>query len=638
MRIGIQIKLIMMVVSIISGVTLFSTFFVSRSVEARLTKIFQDRLEATLDSVKGEYKRIEEETLASAKSFAEMTAVVRNVLLKERLEVQKEIIKLRGGVDLDIIEVCDEQGVVLVGGFDPEVYGEDKSSDLIIIGALAGETTKILEITPSGFLIRASAPIMLGEKVIGVLSTGYFLNGSFLERIKRMTGVELFLFKVELFLFKKGQGKEKIVAATLPIDKAKIESIFDSMATAEKGKQDRINIGGRNYIVGSFPLLTPAGEIIGMMKGVLPSGQLIAAIAGIKQFLAMIALVGICIAALVGYLYARRITTPIRLLVKGTEAVARGNFEHKISVKTKDELGGLATAFNAMTENLSATTVSRDKLIHEAAERSKVQAELLVAYDTLKKTQEQLIQAEKMRTIGILASGVAHEVKNPLATISMCIDYFSGQVKATDKDSLTMYENMKDAVKRAKSIIEGLLDFSSPSTMKMTLQSLNSTIDKALVLVTSQLEEGRIKIIKDFKKDIPDIVAEETKILQVFVNLFDNAFHAMPDGGELTVRTYAKKLTETGQGIGFRKEDIFRLGDTVVVAEIEDTGEGIPQKTLSSIVDPFFTTRRQDGGTGLGLSIVQGIVTMHQGKISFENKKESKGLKVTLMLRIKKEA
>jgi len=99
------------------------------------------------------------------------------------------------------------------------------------------------------------------------------------------------------------------------------------------------------------------------------------------------------------------------------------------------------------------------------------------------------------------------------------------------------------------------------------------------------------------------------------------------------VRTYAKELTEPGNDVGRRREDLFELGETVVIAEIEDSGSGIPKDILDKIFDPFFTTRRSKGGTGLGLSIVGNIVKMHNGKIEINNRKEG-GVKITVIFKV----
>jgi signal transduction histidine kinase len=128
---------------------------------------------------------------------------------------------------------------------------------------------------------------------------------------------------------------------------------------------------------------------------------------------------------------------------------------------------------------------------------------------------------------------------------------------------------------------------------------------------------------------------DKNRIEQVFINISMNAAQAMPNGGTLIFRTYTKILSQSDKGVGRRKEDIYKVGETVVLAEVGDTGPGIPEDYLDKIFDPFFTTKRGKGGTGLGLSSVKNIMELHKGQIEIRNN-ESGGTKVTLVFKIDK--
>jgi signal transduction histidine kinase len=250
-----------------------------------------------------------------------------------------------------------------------------------------------------------------------------------------------------------------------------------------------------------------------------------------------------------------------------------------------------------------------------------------------RKAQERLIQAGKMDVVGRLAGGIAHEVKNPLATVLMGTDYLSGKIDANDKNVLSTLDDMKAAIKRADDVIKELLDFSRASELNITAQDINSILRNALVLVKYQIDSSHIEIYKDLKEEIPSVRADKNKIEQVFVNVILNSIQAMPNGGILTVRTYARKLSKHINDIGAGGGDIFKSGDTIVVIEIEDTGTGIPEGNLGEIFEPFFTTRRDKGGTGLGLFIVRNIIDMHKGKVEIINKKDGPGAKTTITLK-----
>ena len=256
--------------------------------------------------------------------------------------------------------------------------------------------------------------------------------------------------------------------------------------------------------------------------------------------------------------------------------------------------------------------------------------------EELKVTQSQLIQAEKMDSIGRLAAGVAHEVKNPLAIILQGIDYLLPTSQSNDLQFSDILNNMNNAVERADSVIQGLLDFASLSEVTMTFENLNSILDESLLLVNHELDRAHIQAFKEYSTDIPEVKVHHNKVQQVFVNLFLNAVQAMPDGGELRIRTYSKKVARTSSVVNLKKESIFQPGDFVVVVEIQDSGTGIPKEIENKLFEPFFTTKRGRGGTGLGLSVVKSIMEIHRGSVELSNRNEAKGAKATVTFRARR--
>lgn len=307
---------------------------------------------------------------------------------------------------------------------------------------------------------------------------------------------------------------------------------------------------------------------------------------------------------LISLLYFRAtISLPITYLKEVALEVGKGNLDKKVNIKLNDEIGELGIGFNEMIEGL-------------------------------KDAQLRLIQAEKMELVGKLASGVAHEVRNPLSVILQGIDYLSQIYGSNDDSCILALNDMGEAVKKADATINGLLDFASTRKLDIKLIDINFIIEKALLLVKYQLEKSNIKVIADYKKDIPNILADKNKIEQAFVNFFTNAIESMPGGGQLKIRTYMEQLTGVLEGSRRIKEDKLKFIEKAVVVEVEDTGSGIPEDILNKIFTPFFTTKGDKGGTGLGLWIVRSIVEMHNGKMKIENKKEDKGVKVTVMFKV----
>jgi signal transduction histidine kinase len=258
---------------------------------------------------------------------------------------------------------------------------------------------------------------------------------------------------------------------------------------------------------------------------------------------------------------------------------------------------------------------------------------LAAAYANLKETREQLIQAEKMQTVGILASGVAHEVKNPLGIIIQGINYLERKISPGQEDILKVVNMIKEGVERADSIIRSLLDFSKVTTLNLQSQDINSILESSLALVKPNLETKQIEVVREIKQDIPKVLVDKNKMEQVFINILLNAIHAIGERGKIIVRSYDTQLGKgksAAHGIG---EDRFKSRDRGVVIEIEDTGIGIPEEHLGKIFDPFFTTKRVGEGVGLGLSICRNIIDIHRGMIEIKSE-VGKGSTVIITLGI----
>jgi signal transduction histidine kinase len=258
--------------------------------------------------------------------------------------------------------------------------------------------------------------------------------------------------------------------------------------------------------------------------------------------------------------------------------------------------------------------------------------ELHRAHQETKSAQLQLVQAAKLESIGRLAAGVAHEVKNPLAVILFAIDYLKEAVDAPDSNVATALNDAREAVLRADGVIRALLDFSTGAELTPSMQDVNDVLQKALVLVHHAIIKAHIAVVEEFENELPPAMLDRNKFEQVLVNLLINAIDAMPDGGRLTVRTRQDRLKEAGRGVGARETDPFRVGMSVIVVEIEDTGAGIPEGAQAKVFDPFFTTKPPGKGTGLGLAVCKSIIALHGGTIGIVNK-EGGGARATVVMR-----
>lgn len=208
--------------------------------------------------------------------------------------------------------------------------------------------------------------------------------------------------------------------------------------------------------------------------------------------------------------------------------------------------------------------------------------------------EDQLMQTEKLTSLGLLAAGVAHEVNTPLAVISNYIQMLAKQFPGDDPRAVLIEKIVKQTF-RASEIVNNLLNFSRVGSGQFSEVSLNAVVEETLSLVTHPFKTARVEVVRQLQGDLPPVLGSMNRLQQVFLNLFMNARDAMPSGGVLEVRTMCSNGT--------------------VEVEVVDNGVGISGDHLNRIFDPFFTTKISGRGTGLGLSVSYGIIKEHAGKI-----------------------
>jgi len=309
---------------------------------------------------------------------------------------------------------------------------------------------------------------------------------------------------------------------------------------------------------------------------------------------------GIMLTTLTGIFFARSIEKPIKELILGTEAVSRGELGYNILVSSTDEVGRLAEAFNRMTKDL------RD-------------------------SQERLILSEKLASLGTMAAGMAHEIKNPLVSLRTFTQLL--QQKWDDKEFRDKFSSIiPHEIERINRIAESLLKFGRPMKPEFTKVEVNSLLEEVLLLFESEAKKNNVRVTK-ILADLPEISGDPGQLSQAFVNIIKNGIEAMAEkGGELLVKTDIGEVVRLGkigrQGVKKGDEMIWGEGEEagkptpVIFVEITDSGEGISENNLKSLFDPFFTTKMT--GTGMGLPITLRIIEEHKGSLKVRSK-EGKG-------------
>lgn len=342
---------------------------------------------------------------------------------------------------------------------------------------------------------------------------------------------------------------------------------------------------------------------------------------------------------------AQRLTAPLRELTQFVSSITEtGDLSRRVTLHTQDEIGTLATAFNHMTAKLDGAARERELFVRElelfaeeledkVKERTQAltatNAELTDTLEELKATQGQLIQQEKMASLGQLVAGVAHELNNPIGfiyanfphleeyarTLISLIDELGklplpeeerrkleARLEEADlgflrEDLMKIIRSGQSGATRVKEIISSLRSFSRLDEAVEKPARLEEGLDDTLALLQHQFKK-RIEVVRDYRLNLA-VLCYPGQLNQVFMNILYNAIQAIEGSGSITVST--------------RRED-----DWAVVA-ISDTGRGIPPEIQNRIFDPFFTTKKVGEGTGLGLSISYGIIEKHGGHIKLES-------------------
>jgi PAS domain S-box-containing protein len=241
-------------------------------------------------------------------------------------------------------------------------------------------------------------------------------------------------------------------------------------------------------------------------------------------------------------------------------------------------------------------SIARDITDRKQAEEEarKYSAELIEKDEELRAMTQQLWQAAKLATMGELSASIAHELNNPLATVSLRIGSLQERMVADNHDRRDL-EIIAQEVERMSNLVANLLQFSRRSRPQISTVDLCEEIEKTLELIHYHLRKNNISIMRQFASDVPRIHADRQQLRQLFLNLFTNASDSMPRGGTLTIRVTAPPESKQ------------------VIMEVADTGTGIPPEILPKVAEPFYTTKPDGKGTGLGLAICRRIVKEHNG-------------------------
>ena len=297
--------------------------------------------------------------------------------------------------------------------------------------------------------------------------------------------------------------------------------------------------------------------------------------------------------------YSRQITTPIDKLINAVQHIGKGNLDYRIEVSSNDEIQILATEFELMREKLQ-----------ESYQR--MEEKISLRTEELQGAQAQIMHQEKMASLGLMAAGIAHEIGNPLTSISSMAQIIKR--KNTDDKTLEYVSNILKNINRISRIVRELVDFSKPTTHKAAPSDINEIITSAVGIIKYDRRSKNIRYGLDLDHDLPKVTVVADHLMQVFLNILINAVDASEGiGEEISVSSHSEN------------------GNIVIV--FKDEGCGIPQESLNRIFEPFYTTKDVGKGTGLGLTVSYGLIKKLHGEIKVSSNL-NKGSVFTIMLHI----
>jgi two-component system, NtrC family, sensor kinase len=420
-----------------------------------------------------------------------------------------------------------------------------------------------------------SIPVDVDGNVIGALTIGSEIGNADAQEFSQLTHAQITLL-----------AGGHVVASTISSPDANVQFVglfktFLSAADDPVSNTLQIVLDDKHYfgMAGRFESLNGDNSLGYVLLSSYEDSQ--AALQTTKQVLLGVSYCAILLGAAAVWFLVNRITKPLRELRDSAEAVGRGDFSRHVPVRSKDECGELAVAFNHMTKNVQQSRAQLEKTV-----------------ETLRGTQEQLIQSEKLSAVGEFVAGVAHELNNPLAAVIG----FSEMLKETETgETPKRYLDMIfKSAQRCQKIVQSLLSFARRHAPERKPISVNKIVEAVLEIVAYPLRTSNIEVITKFDPKLPVVMADEHQIQQVFLNIVNNARQALED-----------HQNQSGSQIKITTETC----EPNVRVTIQDNGPGISEENLRRIFDPFFTTKEVGKGTGLGLSLCYGMIKKHGGNI-----------------------
>lgn len=552
-------------------------------------------------------------------SVASYSVFQKDVESQNKHHIYYAVKELLKETQFDILNVTDDRGTILVRSRNYDLSGDSVASDIYVSRVLKdrqpcygfdvmeqnalvkeGEALArkaIIEVVPTkrarkpdkksetrAMVLKAASPIFCDGALVGVIYGALLLNNecTIPDRAKSMVfGDEkvdgkdigtatLFLDDLRISTNVRNKGGERAIGTMVS------QEVYNMVYTGGKIWRDKAFVVDSWYIAAYKPVKDITGKTIGIIYTGIREGKYNKIKREAMTFVLLMILVTATIALILASYLMHYFISPIKALVESAKEIGNGNYL-KVNIQSHDEMGYLGEVFNKMVDAL----IEKDRRLMEHVER-------------------RILQTEKLASLGRLASGIAHEINNPLTGVLTYSSTLLEDLKGTEyaEDINVIIEETL----RCREIVKGILNFARDTRLEQVRTNLNHIITESLMILEKHVAFQNIKIIKELEPNLPDAHMDINQMKSVINNLAVNAADAMSGGGALTVRT---QTSQDGK---------------YLVMKMTDTGVGISEENMLKLFEPFFTTKEPGKGTGLGLAVTYGVVKRHKGFINITSK------------------
>ena len=559
--------LIIFTVAVISSVALVESL-VSAATRERFERLETQRTDALVAQFHSEYERRAQEIVRAVGAVAASETAVNIAAASDRSGYVDEAASLAAAHNLDLLELIAADGTIISSAEYPArfLYKEDwlvRRGEGEPDWKSRGAFLRRVELQEGYTLgLEAVSIASAADRVIYVAG-GKRLDRDFLSTLALPAGMRALLYRNLQPQF----TPSELIGGT---DAAALRPLIERVEREKREASSILGTGASAETVHALPLLGLNENVLGILLVASSRRELVEMEAFLLKVGIAVAAAGILFGVALSAWATARITRPVRRLAESAGKVAAGNWGATVEVKSSDEIGQLAGAFNRMT--------------HELVEQ-----------------RERLVQSERVAAWRELARRLAHELKNPLFPLQITVENMRrAREQYPDQFDEVFREGsstLSTELSNLKQIISRFSDFARMPAPAMQHVRLNDLAESTVKLFTAQLAEAHIAIRTEFDPRLRTILADPEQITRALRNLILNAIDAMPRGGTLTVRT-----TPLENGV--------RL-------EVADTGQGLTPEECERLFTPYYTTKTH--GTGLGLAIVQSVVSDHRGRITVES-------------------